>query len=238
MKIIVLTNRKHHWLLPGFCYLFNRYWSQDQDVTIATYGTVEQKLPENFSFLSIDDENYPAQRWTDGLIRLIERIEEDHFILMLEDYYLIRSVRIDLVNKFYGFIETANGITSSPHILRVDLTSDRASKPHELYAKIRDGEIQAQLIQSRIHAHYLMSFQAGIWNRVLLAEVLRPGESPWQAEIRGTQRLRRRDDLIVLGSLDQPVKYQPIWRSQKKKLQINKLPAIDAAILRAQGWLK
>jgi len=119
--VYVLTNDHHLWLLKGFCYLFQKYWPY-QPVTIFGYHPPQFALPDGFSFKSLGPTNRPYQRWSDGLIEMIKKIESETFILMLEDYWLTKEVNYSGLLYLYGDM-----LSAKIDWLRLDLSGERAS---------------------------------------------------------------------------------------------------------------
>lgn len=231
-EIVVFTNNSHLWLLPGFQYLFNKYWSSEQKVIIAGYAhpkTQQVRLRKNFKFQSIDRENYPADKWTNGLRKFLCKRKCDIFIMLLEDYWLNSPVLVKEVDRLCDYMQR-----SPERILRIDLTADRASQSSARPFTSYDG---IELLKTPSGSDYQMSFQAAIWNRKHLLEVLVPNESPWQAELAGSRRLKNRPDLLVLGTYIHPVKYRPVYRTHRKTLNISSLPTEDQEKLAEIGGI-
>jgi hypothetical protein len=82
-----------------------------------------------------------------------------------------------------------------------------------------------------------MSYQAAIWNRDLLLEILVPKETAQESEVNGTKRLRGRDDIKVLGTLERPLVYQPVYRAHRNRMQLDKIPAGQLNAMRERGYL-
>lgn len=222
MRVIVLTSDRYLWAVKPFSYLFNIYWSSKkpfgEHVLVAGFSPPDFKLPDNFTFYSIDKEDYPQERWSNALIKLLtEKVNDDYFILMLEDYWLCRTVDTDAVEKFYRFAKSAGDI------LRFDLTTDR------MYARgdPRDAhEIKPidhyDIVYTPPGTPYQMSFQAAIWSRKMMLDILEPEKTPWQVEI----NTEVRDDFGVVGSKQHPVRYANAIRKGKiDEDQIKLIPA-------------
>src|SRR5688572_24969273 len=99
LRVYVTTSDYYNHLIPGFTYLFNKYWSTDQQVTFLCYTKPSFTLPSNFSLLSlgppenfgnevpewakgrrgIKGELYPTPQWTDSLRPVFERLADPHF---------------------------------------------------------------------------------------------------------------------------------------------------------------
>lgn len=213
----VFTNDKHLFLLPGFAYLWNKY--SGQPVTVVGYSKPE--LPDNFNFVSMGTQQ-PADKWSDTLIDFLRSIKDRYFILMLEDYWLNR-----LTNNLAIEMSTA---WFDDDVLRIDLSGNRLDYAYRIIGKSGGYDI----VQSTPQARYLMSFQAAIWHRENMLQILRRGENPWQAEIYGSERV---NPLRVLGTKPAVMSYQPVWRGQRQKWQLDKIQPGDLAYIRKQGWL-
>lgn len=231
LPIYLLTNTKHHWLIPGFVWLFQTYWGDRQPVHVFSYGRrdyfLTDRFPDIFTYTSLGRRNLPAGGWSTGLLNMIEQIESDFFILFLEDYWLNAPVRVDIVERLFDYVLR---LDENDRLLRLDLTADRSSKGYTQWTR-REG---VRVILSNRNAPYQMSFQAGIWNKENLRQVLLPGESPWESEVNGTKRLQTYGHLksmFVLGTLEHPVKYRPVYRTHKKQLDLSHIPQQPKEIL-------
>jgi len=232
MKICTLINNNHLWLLDGFSYLWNKYCGLP--VTIFGFDK-KPRLASNFEFISLG-EQLPAQRWSDGLLMMLDRIEDDYFVLMLEDYWLYEEVDIELINQLTGeFAEFA----FDDNILRVDLSGNRGSYKQACIIGKRGYAILGNnnsclVVETPESTPYQMSFQAAIWHKENMRKVLRKGENPWQSEIEGSERV---GNLRVLGTKPAVMKYQPVWRGQQKRWQLDKIKTDDLEFMRRRGWL-
>lgn len=234
--VTVYTNDKNLWLLNGFQYLFKKYWSPSQPVRIMGYASPENgALSENFSFVSIDPQNYPASEWSTGLLQSLDQFIEDgeeFMIFMLEDYWLMEPVDHETLQCLMEYMHD-----QSRNILRIDLTADRCQHKRFLthYDEAKNG---CQLLRTTASSPHQMSFQAGIWNIKLLWEILRPDEDPWMSEIEGSKRLAvAGDKYIVLGTRNYPVKYQPVYRSRRNATDVSKLHKEDQDTISKRGWI-
>jgi hypothetical protein len=232
IPICILTSDDYMWMLRPFAFLFNTFWSHKQEVTVFGYTPVYKilnDLPPNFTFVSISKRPYPVERWSDGLIEMIHKLNAWNFILFLEDFWLYQPVKLDVVEILCEYAELYNDI------LRIDLTNERISKRN---AKIVENFNGVRIVDAGLPSPYSMSFQAGIWNRDLALEVLAKGETPWKAEINGTERVNGMEGkLRVLGSDKKPVEYQPVYRNHKRSLSIDKIPVQLLNVITQNGWL-
>lgn len=221
MKLAVLTCDTHTFLLKGFAYLFNKYWSDGQLVDI--YGTIPPSfpLPSNFRFTELS-RAYPFEQWTDSVLEMMRLINEDQFIFMLEDYWLTEQVNLDQVKFLYTLMQSS---WLDRKVLRVDLTADRASQRNYPVYAARDLHI----IETVPGSPYQMSFQAAIWNKKLLQKVLIKGENAHEAELDGSIRLGF--GYKVYGTTEWPVKYRPVYRFRRHDFNYQYLSEADKAII-------
>lgn len=231
----VFTNDKSLWLLNGFQYLFRKYWSNHARLRIVGYTTPKPgTLNGNTVFMSIDRRNYPANDWSTGILRSLDvflQQGEEFLVFMLEDYWLMESVNLTDVLGLWELMHE-----HPRDILRIDLTSDRCQhRKHRINTfRYRNMDV----IETSADAPYQMSFQAGIWNIELLKETLQPHESPWQSEVKGTKRLAIAGTKYrVLGTTSPPVRYQPVYRSQRGFTDISKLGKNDQEMILKRGWI-
>jgi hypothetical protein len=175
-RVFVYTSDPYIWCLKPFCYLFNTYWSELQEVVVGGFTPPQFQLPANFKFHQISAKPYPKERWSDGLIRFLEDYQDNWFVLLLEDYLLQRTIDHQGVNTIVDYLQ----MPKNDDVVRFDLTADR------LYGKgMRDLESfgHYDIIACDKDAMYEMSLQAAIWNRRNLLKLLRPGMNPWEVEI-------------------------------------------------------
>lgn len=196
MRVIVPTCDKYLWAVRPFAYMFNVFWSAQQEVLIGGFSEPDFELPPNFEFMSIDDHSYPADKWSDGIIKLLNNIDDDLFVLMLEDYWLNRGVNHQAVESLAEYMRIHKGV------LRTDLTTDR------LYAgRMFDVDTWGYLdiIETPPDTPYQWSTQACVVNRRHMLRCLQPGMAPWQFELGGNDMIPT--GLRVLGTRQFPVRY-------------------------------
>lgn len=201
MRIFCLTSNKYIHVLPGFAYLWNKFYSENQAVTIVGYEERPFNLPRNFNFLSLGKQ--ADYTWSAGVIKLMNLIQDQHVLIMLEDYFISQPANVDIINETVRFME------SHPEVAKVDLSDDRLKLSHLPY-NLPDAP--APMIVSGDETNYQMSLQAAIWRRDMLLRFLDPKEDAWQTEKRGTKRIisaryAKEFNGLILGFLQPPLKY-------------------------------
>lgn len=201
MKTVVFTSDNHSWLLRGFFHQWAKYGKLNSlahdplEIEVAGY-TKPYALPKDVSFYSIGAfSDYPVSKWSDGAIKYFEAIPDDLVLVLLEDYWMIRNVNRQAIFIAYGYM------TDHPEVIRFDLAADRVFNHSARYS----GSYGALDI-CEAKGDYALSLQASLFRRKLLLEVLRPGETPWEAELNGSFRLNQMSYRVV-GSYQWPMNY-------------------------------
>jgi len=102
MNIIVPTCDRYLPILKGFAFLFNKYWSSEQEVIVLCDQKPDFDLPDNFMLESIKLGKIGISTWTNYLIKFFEGTalnDDDCFLLAMDDHFLIDHVDIDLMKK-------------------------------------------------------------------------------------------------------------------------------------------
>lgn len=231
MRVYVMTCDRYLKTLEPFAYFFNRYFSPDQEVIVCGFTPPTFPLPANFSFWSLGrDEDYPVTKWSDQLLYVLERISDDIFLLMFEDYFIIEPVNVDMIYRLAEFASHLN------NLLKMDVTTER------LYAAgSEDWGIwdDIEFIKSDPNSPYHMSLYVGLWRRDHLLDVIIPGETPWEIEIEGTNRLARIGErLLVLGTKQSPMKIHLFHRSGDPSVKLTEgIRPEDIEVMKQRGWL-
>jgi hypothetical protein len=236
LNVYVTTSDYYNHLIPGFAYLFNKYWSPDQGATFLCYTMPSYSLPDNFSMVSlgpperfgnnvpewtkgrrgVGGEPYPTPRWTDSLTPIFESMADEHFILLQIDYFINQPVELDKIEFLRSFL-------SSREVAKIDLTQDLTRNSHKAYPFQRDF----QIIISDQHAEYRSSLQAAIWRRDYFLHLLKPNRSPWDFERIGKEELKN-DGKIILGLRQPPVSYVNLYA--RGKVDRNEMNRIEESV--------
>lgn len=233
MQTIVLVADKYHWCLRPFMYLWNKYCGVP--AVIAGFTSPPFPLVDGFAFYSIGAmADYPVNKWSDALIKVLHEVPDEQVLLMLEDAWVTRPVNVGMVAKL------ADYAAQHPDVLRIDLTTDR------LYnSTARDYETLQwiDLLHTPAPSEYLLSLCAGIWNKAQLLKYLVPGWTPWNFELDGS-RIAGDANALVLGTRQLPMRHLFAMRANgvmdlKMKWGVPGHPLSDEDInyLIEQGWL-
>lgn len=234
MRLHVLTSDRYIYAIRPFAWLLKKYWPDHPEVVVGGFSMPPFAMPEKFVFVSIGRfENYPVNKWSDGVIRFLDLVGDEVVCLFLEDMWPIRPIDGDVVKMAYDYMNQFH------YVARLDLTGDR------LYANggnvSKYGELgHVGLIWSDPDSQYHLSTMPAFWRAAHLKRVLVPGETPWQTELQGTPRLSRlRNEMIVLGTDAVPIKVTLAFRGgDTGKLLLNEIAPGDVHEMREAGILK
>ena len=197
MLVVVLTSNKYVHCMPGFSYLFNKFWDAAQPVRVVRYDVRPPKMPGNFSNLAVGIQD--KYTWSSGLIKYLRSNHEGELILlMLEDYFISEPVDKERIVYYWELIRT------DQRIAKIDLSGDRLKVGHTNW--------NDDLILSNNDAPFQTSLQAAIWRKDFLLQFLDPTENAWQFEKKGTKRMVRdrqagKFDGLILGVKESPLSY-------------------------------
>lgn len=230
-RILCMTSDKYIKAVMPFMYLVNKYWKPNPDVLVAGFTPPDFELPANAEFYSIGEfADYPVNKWTNALHKVLTHIDDEIVVLMLEDYWLTRPVNTAVVQIMYDYM------MQFKNVIKVDLRADR------LYAHSADKKYgnagYVDLVKSMPGSPYHMSLMTGLWRVEHLIKVIQPGQTPWDVEIHGTPVLSHMQDLMVLGTRQNPVEHALAFRSgEHQQLLLDELPSHDIEEMEALGYL-
>jgi hypothetical protein len=116
--------------------------------------------------------------WSECLMRCLEGVDTPFVLYLQEDYFLEASVRVDALEALVDVMRA--GQADVIRIMECGGSGPWKPSPHPGLWEVDQ------------HATYRIALQAALWRREVLQRHLRPHESPWQLEIFGSGRARRR----------------------------------------------
>ena len=230
-RILCMTSDKYIDAVRPFMYLLNKHWVPNPNVIVAGFTPPTFDLPSNADFLVIGEpEDYPIKKWSNGLYRALSVLEDEVLVVMLEDYWLTRPVNSAVIKIMYDYM------LQFTNVIKVDLRSDR------LYAGGADKEYghagYVDLVKSMPGSPYHMSLMTGLWNRKLLLSAIRPEWTPWDVEIAGTTVLSHMQELMVLGTKQNPLEHTLAFRGgEHQQLLLDDISEVDVDELTKLGYL-
>ncbi len=231
-KILVLTSDSYLWAIRPYAWLLKKYWPDHPAVIVGGFANPTFELPHNFSFISLgEQEDYPIGLWSDAFYKFVSKADEEVFIFMLEDMWIINHVNTAVVDMSYDYMRQFE------YVARLDLTGDRLNAGGaSFYGKM--GHVD--LIWSNPESPYHMSTMPAFWRTSHLRKVLIPGETPWDLEIKGTPRLAAHSSsIIVLGTNAWPIRNTLAFRGgDSSTLLLNEVDPDDVVSMQRLGLFK
>lgn len=243
MQVIVIASEKMYHCLSPFMYLWEKYGGvscgSPFEIVVCGFSKPQFHLSAQTKFYTSGDQiDWPKERWSEKLMRILDEVTDKQFILMLEDYWLLRQVDICAVKMLFDYA------AQFQNVLKIDLGTDRLyinGGSNFLYgANTYDTVGYLDLLKSPPETPYQMSLWGGIWNRDQLRKVLVLGETPQDIEIAGTRRVT--DEQLVLGTRQAPLLHANIYQSRNKGKPVYEdahwaINPGDMAFMRSEGWI-
>ncbi len=190
LPFYIITSDATKEILPATAYLYNKYWTSEttQQFTVLGNHELETKLPDNFSFARIKEENN-IQKWTKYIYDYILNNEtSEYFILTLDDYLLNNPLNPRVFDGLLSYAKE-NGKVGRIALGRFDV------EKKEIVKNLGDYDI-VRLTQDSI---YRISCQTSIWNREYFLNMYNKDWNPWQLEIQGSKEAKN-DAWEIIGS--------------------------------------
>ncbi|MDD4913795.1 MAG: hypothetical protein PHW13_01985 [Methylococcales bacterium] len=174
--------------IPFFT-LFHRYWPD------CRYPIVLNTETKDFQFagLSIHCSKVAAGEtrrltWSECLARSLDAIETPYILYLQEDYFLENPVK-----------------TGQIELLLAEMRAGRADVIRIMEcggAGPWRPTLNPLLWEVDQHSQYRISLQAGLWRKSTLRGQIRLHESPWQLEVFGSARARRKQEKVLCVNRD------------------------------------
>lgn len=135
----------------------------------------------------------PDRGWSDNLLKALDRVQKPYVFYMQEDYFLTGPVRDEqLANDFAQLIDSG----ASSLCFRARSNPDPGFEP----LNDRFGIVP-------INSDGRTRCQVTLWKRNVLRSILRPNETAWNFEARGSERTREMRILSYQRRDNTPIPY-------------------------------
>jgi hypothetical protein len=185
LTLLVNTSDGFEDCWPPFFSLLRRHWpGWTGPVVLNT--ELKRYVHEGLNIRSACVAEGSARRltWSECLMRCLDGIDTPYVLYLQEDFFLEAPVREDLLGPLMDELRAGRA-----DVIR--LMECGGSGPWHATANPLLWEVDQR-------ARYRIALQAALWRRSTLRSHLRVHESPWQLEIFGSARARRRRDERVL----------------------------------------
>lgn len=168
LSILVSSCDKYAACWGAFCHGLQKYWpAHPQNVFFITN---QLESPCGVSLKTGEDRG-----WAPNLLQALTLIPTDYILYAQEDYWIKQAVPDAYIQAYLGYLQT--GLVDYIRLYPAP-GPDSAWSQDERLGVIGTG------------SHYRASLQMALWRKQTLLELLDPAESPWDFEVKGTQRSR------------------------------------------------
>lgn len=191
--ILVLSCDKNENLLNIFFDKFNKMWS---DCDYPIFLGMEKKVVE---YEGVKVLNSDKNSFSGRILDYLGFVDADYVLIMLDDFIIEKAVDTSLVHQYEELI------SKDPHIATITLAWIAGTVIDEYSPKVKT---------KKWNSDYLVNLQIGFWNKKVLRQLIKDGESAWQVELYGTIRARRMREyaFLHLESDDMmPIVYNRGW---------------------------
>ena len=168
---------RYLFLYKGFEIFFRKHWPVSH-FDLSYFAVTERADYQSDLFANIKS---GTGEWADRLLSALEQVPQSRIIYFQEDFWLNRDFDRSLLEA----------LLSLDSIGKAPLTSLKLHHGYRSAEKV--GEVGNRAIHrlDKENSEYLMSHQVTLWDKGFLKQSLNAGESAWENEILGTERLRR-----------------------------------------------
>lgn len=174
-KIFISTSNNYHRCLLPFAYLFNKFWSDKQEVIILGYDKPNFELPPNFSFKSLGTQRGPKY-YTEDLRNFFNSIDDKYFIYTMEDQFILDYVNLDILNVLLSLVKQEKLVG------RANLTNSifqtHMGKKHQTFKSVDGFEI----IEYTQDSSFRITCEWAIWDKDYMLKYLQDNLTPWEFE--------------------------------------------------------
>lgn len=180
MKVVVFSCDSYSWLIPIFSHFYERYWPDNPYKT--EFVTETKKIDGVTTFCT------GKIPWADRAIKYLESLEDETFLLLLEDYII--NATID-----------TNKIKMAESLCRGDIGCIRVYPHHKRLSKLLiDAKIEG-FKEYPLDKPYSVSLESAIWQKEFFLEFLQRGENIWQTEDSGSIRVQKSKKKIIWADI-------------------------------------
>ncbi|MBT8195987.1 MAG: hypothetical protein HKO56_01415 [Bacteroidia bacterium] len=183
IAVLVLSCDSYSDLWHPFFELFFKYWP---DCPYKVYLTTNFKDFNNDRVTTLKSNE--KSNWSSELKIVLNKIQENHVIVILEDYFL------------YDFVDTPWLDSLIEEYYKQNASFIRLGIFPELYNQLRPGKIinkNPDILNLEKGSEYRVDLQIALWKKEFLTDLIKEGEAPWEFELGASQRSNLKNDLVL-----------------------------------------
>jgi len=175
VAVVLVSCDKYQDLWQPFFSLFQKFWSSCPFKLYLISNEKSFDYPGLTNILVGKDIS-----WSDNLINALKQIKENFVFLWLDDLFLIDYVDTEKVVLLFQW-----AINSEVNYVCLNALPKPDKSYNDLVGIISPGSL------------YRVSTVLSLWKKGILLELLKPGETAWQFEIKGQERSDKYDHFYV-----------------------------------------
>lgn len=178
MKVVIPTCDEYSQIIPTFWHFYKKNWKDNPYKTEFVTETKEFNFGD-FVF-------YGGKiSWAERMIKYLKQLDEDKLLLILDDYILKSNIDSHKVKIAESLCKDDIGC------VKLAINDEGASWNGLMVDTEVEGfeEYPDRALLGGLHS---ISFQVAIWQKSALLDILQPGESIWESEVKGSMRFRKR----------------------------------------------
>lgn len=221
MKFFITSCNKSIFNLQGLAYLFNKFWTREQEVTVLCFDELPENLPDNFKVVSLGPQEKFGKVYTTPLIPIFSELEDgESFYFTLDDCWLFRPVNFDALDELLEYVPVADRIGLHNVYTPSDMVRNWTSYEQ------RKWSVYKHPILKRKDNHHNKFFSMGYnifkkeyWMRQLLRGPFTSGEFESKSGHAGET-----ENYNYFASLNYPCHYRDVWWGAEKKYRMAGYP--------------
>jgi len=165
MELLISSHSKAYDIWSITYYFLHKNWKSVKVYLGANGEDKKEFVPQELIYINKGED----KSFSNSLMSYLEEIEDEYFILMLDDFVILEEVNNEDIKKAFDFIKSNKGV-----YLRL------APNPK--------GDIKINkdfsLIDVKSKVPYITSLQMAIWKKEFLMKLLKYDFNPWEFEIK------------------------------------------------------
>ncbi|ROR39160.1 hypothetical protein [Caminibacter pacificus] len=164
MTILISSYSKAYDIWPITDYFLKKNFNCETEFYLGANGENKKEfVPERWKYINKGEDVTFSKSLNDYL----EEIEDEYFILMLDDFAILEPVDCSLIKRAFDFIKEKNGV-----YLRLAPNPGGDEKIDRYFSRIA--------VEKKVP--YVTSLQMAIWKKEFLKELLKYDFNPWEFE--------------------------------------------------------
>lgn len=182
ISVILVTCDKYQPYWGAFYHLFFKHSTIDWN---AVYHVSETLTPETLKCVIPLLTNKPRkpEYWSEGLLEAVKQVDDDFFILLLEDFFFTGKIDKNILEQHYDFMKQHPEIGC---LRLVPVPGGDTLYTHNDYKEHSTKQL------------YRISTQPAIWRKEYFLNLLKVGENPWEFEKNASLRSHSIDGKVIV----------------------------------------